>query len=347
LLATSLEPCNGFCRTCARLRLRGTDECVRPHTGRANQLGYSEVTARGDNILEHSLADNDIRATYMEAGTSPARRARAQHRHELRTLAYVTLDQANGGIVRNLTHSGIGVQVVAAVRPRQQLRVRFELRYPRLQVETRAEVVWATFSGQCGIRFLDMPPALKQQINQWIFGNLLEGISLHAEHSGSIFAPRPESEVRVHAAGNGRASTAAEEEDDGLMVSASPVKVIALPVRREPPEPVIEEEGAIDEMQPASADLDWLSQPLTGRTLAWTVDGLVVLASLLLFTLVFLSVTREAPKWPLPMVSGAALTMAGLYWAFFRYFAGGSLGTRLARIAESEGLDRERQETFR
>ena len=71
------------------------------------------------------------------------------------------------------------------------------------------------------------------------------------------------------------------------------------------------------------------------------MDGLVVLASLLLFTLVFLSVTREAPKWPLPMVSGAALTMAGLYWAFFRYFAGGSLGTRLARIAESEGLDRE------
>ncbi len=206
----------------------------------------------------------------MEAGTSPARQARAQHRHELRTLAYVTLDQANGGIVRNLTNTGIGVQVVAAVRPRQQLRVRFELRYPRLQVETRAEVVWATFSGQCGIRFLDMPPVLKQQINQWIFGNLLEGISLHAEHSGSIFAPKPENEVHVHAAGNGRSSTVAAEEDGGLMVSASPVKVIALPVRREPPEPVIGEEGAIDEMQPPSADADWLSQPLTGRTLAWT-----------------------------------------------------------------------------
>jgi len=284
----------------------------------------------------------------MEAGTSPERQARAQHRHELRTLAYVTLDQANGGIVRNLTNTGIGVQVVAAVRPRQQLRVRFELRYPRLQVETRAEVVWATFSGQCGIRFLDMPPALKQQINQWIFGNLLEGISLHAEHSGSIFAPKPENEVHVHAAGNGRSSTVAAEEDDGLMVSASPVKVIALPVRREPPEPVIREEDVIGETQLLAEAPDWLSQPLTGRTLAWTVDGLVVFASLLLFTLVFLSVTREAPKWPLPMVSGAALTMAGLYWAFFRYFAGGSLGTKLARIAESDGRDREiRHETFR
>ena len=119
----------------------------------------------------------------MDAGLTPVRQARAQHRHDLGTLTYITLDQANGGIVRNLTSTGIGVQVVAAVRPKQQVRVRFELRYPRLQVETRAEVVWATFSGQCGIRFIEMPPALRQQINQWIFGNLLEGISIHGEHS--------------------------------------------------------------------------------------------------------------------------------------------------------------------
>ena len=283
----------------------------------------------------------------MDAGLSPPRQARAQHRHELRTLTYVTLDQANGGIVRNLSHRGIGVHVVAAVRPKQQLRVRFELRYPRLQVETRAEVVWATFSGQCGIRFLDMPPALKQQINQWIFGHLLEGISLHAENAESIFSPKPDNVVRDPAADSDHSSLAASEEADGLIVSATPVKVIELPRRREPPEPALSDEGAVDETQPLSAE-DWLSQPLSGRTLAWTVDSLVVVAALLLFTLVFLSVTGEAPKWPLPMVSGAALTMAGLYWAFFRYFAGGSLGTRLARIAESEGQDHEiRRETFR
>ena len=284
----------------------------------------------------------------MDAGLTPVRQARAQHRHELRTLAYVTLDQANGGIVRNLTHSGIGVQVVAAVRPRQQLRVRFELRYPRLQVETRAEVVWATFSGQCGIRFLDMPPALKLQINRWIFGNLLEGISVHTEHAGPIFAPRHDNVAHDQPAGNGRSSTVTAGDNDGLMVSATPVNVIALPVRREPPEPALRYEDAIEETQPSSRELDWLSQPLSGRTLAWTVDALVVVAALLLFTLVFLSVTREPPKWPVSMVSGAALAMAGLYWAFFRYFAGGSLGTRLARIADGECEDRElEQEPFR
>jgi hypothetical protein len=283
----------------------------------------------------------------MDAGLTPARQARAQHRHELRTLAYVTIDQANGGIVRNLSHRGIGAQVVAAVRPRQQLRVRFELRYPRLQVETRAEVVWATFSGQCGLRFLDLPPALKQQINQWIFGNLLDGISVHTEHEGSMFGPRHDNVGREQAVGNSRCSIVNEEEEDGLMVSAAPVKVIALPVRREPPEASFRDEDAIAEAGLPSSE-DWLSQPLSGRTLAWTVDTLVVVAALLLFTLVFLSVTREAPKWPLPMVSGAALTMAGLYWAFFRYFAGGSLGTKLARVPNSEEQDREvGQEPFR
>ncbi|HXJ87411.1 MAG TPA: PilZ domain-containing protein [Candidatus Binatia bacterium] len=271
----------------------------------------------------------------MDAGLTPARQARAQHRHELRTLAYVTLDQANGGIVRNLTNGGIGVQVVAAVRPKQQLRVRFELRYPRLQVETRAEVVWATFSGQCGIRFLDMPPQLQHQINQWIFGNLLEGICLHTEHSQSIFAPSP---------GNGSkpaiASSGEVEQEDGLLVSPTPMKVIALPMRREPPMPAIVQEEDMAVPKAGSLDvsnqLDWLSQPLSGRALAWTVDVLVVVASVLLFTLIFLSVTREAPPWPLAIAALAVLMMSGMYWLFFSLFAGASLGTKLARIADAD-----------
>ena len=272
----------------------------------------------------------------MDAGLTPARQARAQHRHELRTLTYVTLDQANGGIVRNLTHNGIGVQLVAAVRPKQQLRVRFELRYPRLQVETHAEVVWATFSGQCGIRFLDAPPALQRQINQWIFGNLLEGISLHTEHTESIFAPNNGHAVKTEETAVGNGSKPSEpEEDDGLIVSETPVKVIELPKQLEPPETVVTENiGAVPVLP--STELAWLTRPLSGRALAWTLDVLVVIASLLLFTLVFLSITREAPPWPLVSVLGAALMMAGMYWVFSRLFAGGSLGAKLARMADAE-----------
>jgi hypothetical protein len=241
----------------------------------------------------------------MEAGLSPARQARAKHRHELRTLTYVTLDQANGGIVRNLSHEGIGVQAVGALRPRQQLRVRFDLRFPRVRVEARGEVTWAMSSGQCGIRFVDLSPRMTWQINEWIFGNLLEGASLHAERTGPMFAD--------------------VLDDDGLMVSASPLNVIELPVRPD-----------TSEIAPPAAELDWLSRPLSGRSLVWTINTLAVVAALLLFALVFLSVTGEPPRWPVAMAGGAAIFVAGLYWGFFQLFGGKSPGARLARLVGCE-----------
>src|ERR1700720_845384 len=102
----------------------------------------------------------------MQAAPLPERQARTHYRHEQRTLTYVTLDDANGGIIRNLNHEGVAVQAVAALRPQQRVRLRFELRFPRLRVETRGEVVWSTSTGQCGVRFLDLPPRMVRQINE-------------------------------------------------------------------------------------------------------------------------------------------------------------------------------------
>jgi len=268
----------------------------------------------------------------MQAGTSPARQARAQHRHELRTLTYVTLDEVNGGIVRNLSHSGVGVQAVAAVRPPKQVRVRFELRYPRLRVETMGEVMWSTFSGQCGIRFVDVPPKMARQIDEWILGSLLEGVSRHSERAGAMFP-----EARLDAERRGAA-------DDGLMVSAAPVKVIELPVRAEPEAQARDDNAEMG--APAAMQLDWLSQPLSGRGLAWAVNTLVVLAALLLFALVFLSVTQGLPHWPVAMAAGAVVFVGALYWGFFKLFAGGSFGARLARLRDA-GLREDEEARFR
>src|SRR5271166_1780334 len=212
----------------------------------------------------------------MPTRVTTARELRARYRHELRTLTYITLDQANGGIVRNLTHDGIGAQVVAAVRPRQILQVRFELRYPRLRVEARGEVMWATFSGQCGIRFLDLSPRLGRQIDEWIFGNLIEGAELHEQGFGSS---GPEL-----VGARGAVDVPNIPQNDGLTISGTAVKVIELPARSEPqrsepPSP------AQFEAEPAFRrdELDWLSRPLSRRGLAWTVNSLVVVAGLLLF----------------------------------------------------------------
>ncbi len=260
----------------------------------------------------------------MDAGLSPVRQARARHRHELRTLTYVTLDQANGGVIRNLSHEGIGVQAVAAPHPHQQVRVRFELRQPRLRVESDGEVTWSTMSGQCGIRFLDLPPRMARQIDEWIFGNLLEGFSLRVERAGSMF---------------GDALSLTEDGvDDGLMVSATPLKVIELPVRADPFQSVPAHEAVGRE---ASAQLDWLSQPLSARSIVWTINTLVVVAALLLFALVFLAITREAPTRPLVVIGIFVIVVTALYWGFFQIFGGSSPGARLARLA---GCDLEEDE---
>lgn len=268
----------------------------------------------------------------MDAGLAPARQARAQHRHELRTLTYACVEEANGGIVRDINHKGIGLQVVGAVRPQQQLRVRFELCQPRVRVETRGEVSWATRSGQCGIRFLDLSPKMARQIDQWIFGNLLEEACLHSERAGFLFArPQPTRWTDIDAA----------DDEDGLMVSATPVNVIPLPMRPDPLEPA-HAHGASAEIAPhASTGFDWLSQPLSGRGLIWTINTLVIVAALLLFAVVFLSITGEPPRWPLTTAGATAIFVGALYWGFFRLFGGASPGERLARMA---GWDVENEE---
>jgi hypothetical protein len=272
----------------------------------------------------------------MQAASCAARQARPHHRHDLRTLTYVVLDEANGGIVRNLSHQGIGVQAVAALRPHQLVRVRFELRYPRLRVETQGEVAWSTASGQCGIRFLDLPPRMVRQINEWIFGSLLESIPLHSGWRTDSMFSRP-------VPGTGSA-----EEDDGLIISAKPRSVIQLgpQVLQVPDSPG--ESTLADSDAEIFPERDWLSRPLSGRTLAAVVDTLVVIASLLLFSLVFLAVAHELPKWPLNLGAGVGATVfvAAFYWGFFRAFAGATLGARLARLSNGD-QEEEKEEADR
>lgn len=252
----------------------------------------------------------------MDAGTSLARQTRTKHRHELRALTYVTLDQANGGIVRNLTREGLAVQAVAAVHPMQEVRVRFELRYPKLRVEARGQVMWATVSGQCGIRFIDLPPTLSRDIQQWIFGDLLEAAALHSNRA--MFALPGVRE-------------AAPIEEDGLLTSATPVKVIGLP--RLPDQ--VENSGLQDIVgEETPAALDWLLQPLSASGLVWAVNALAMAAGLLLFAVIFLSVTHETPSWS--VLTTLALLVPVLYWGFFRIFGGCSLGTRLARLTDCD-----------
>ena len=276
----------------------------------------SEVQLRPSHFLAES----------MSVLTIPARQPRVHYRHELRTLTYVTLDTANGGIVRNLNHEGVAVQAVAPLREQERVRVSFELRFPRLAVEAYGQVSWSTPTGQCGIRFVDLPARTRHQINEWIFSNLLDAAARDTIHPRSMF----------------RGQTA--PENDGLTLSASPNPPITLdPVaaRKHAASTVspVYEEDFEDDLAGQEGDpyvqLKWSSRSLSGRTLARTVDGLVMFAGLLLFALIFLSVAHELPQWPLTLYAALAATVfvVATYRILFAVFGRASLGACLARAA--------------
>ncbi len=268
----------------------------------------------------------------MQVVSFPARQARTHYRHELRTLTYVTLDAGNGGIIRNLNSEGVAVQAVAPLRHGQRVRVRFELRFPRLRVDTYGQVSWTSSSGQCGIRFSDFPPQTARQIDEWIFSNLLDSAAGEEAHPHSIFGT---SVIPINGKENGL------EENDGLNVSAGSRPAIRIEAGSSVPEATQVAPERVEEFEDAGpnseAQLNWLSRPISGRALAWLVDGLVVIAGVLLFALIFLSIAHELPDWPLTLTAAlaAAVFVGGAYWGLFAVFGGGSLGNRLAQAASN------------
>jgi len=262
-----------------------------------------------------------------QLAVSPAAEAsfpkhRLHYRHQVQSLVYVRLDEGNGGIIRNLSQNGAAIQAVAALRAGQSLRMRFDLLNPRTRVDVHAEVSWSNPSGQAGLRFLELPPQTSRQLNDWIFLNLLRGLE------------------RVSPVLDGY------EERDDLILSSSARPAIRLPRAAVP--------AASGE--PSSADallLSWWPRPLSLRTMAKFMDGLVVSSAVLTFFCVFLAVAHTLPAWPVAMavVAGVSGFFTALYWFLCSVLGCGTAGVQLVRIAmrdtNAEKMPREGESRFR
>jgi len=265
----------------------------------------------------------------MQSAFSPARQPRKHYRHELRTLTYVTLDAANGGIIRNLNRRGAAVQAVAPLRQDQRVRLRFELRVPRLRIETYGHVSWSNSSGQCGIRFEAMPTKTGRQIDEWIFSDLLANLE-RPSMSAPIFEALP-SIREEDVSADTRLTVSAQPHASipfGTNVSEGRASWLRHTHYEEVPADTEPEVGKTEQ---------WLYRPLSADALAWVVDGLVVVAALLLFALIFLSIAHELPPWPatLGAASSAAALVAAAYWVIFVFLGGSTLSARVAKSARA------------
>jgi hypothetical protein len=256
-----------------------------------------------------------VTAPGLERRSSTAR-DRRYYRHPITSLAYVRLDHANGGIIRNLSESGIAIQAVGRLHPTQVVHLRFDLLKPRIRIDATGEVAWADSSGGAGLRFLDMPARTQHHLRDWIFTDLLAAATEFGPNYFPMFGNTPE-----------------EERADGLMVSTAPVP--AIPVE----EPIVPPtETARDPSAETPLRLGWWPLDIYPRTFARFVDSLVVVSAVLLFAVVAIETTGIFPTWITAglMAVGLGAIFGTVYYHFFKYLSGTTLGNRLAHLAADD-----------
>jgi PilZ domain len=258
-------------------------------------------------------------ATTESSADSPARR---YYRHRIQNLAYVNLDQGNGGIIRDLNEHGLAIQAVAPLRSNQQVYLRFELLAPRVRIEASGRVAWADSSGQAGVEFATLPKRSRTLLKEWVFTQLLT--TAHHVAWDSIFSERK------------------ERADPGELAFSASARV---PIELEHDLSALEHPA-----EPAAVHMFGCPVALSRRGLAHLVDGLILMSATLLFIVVSLAVSRIFPGWniALPLILAVAVVFAGIYWYVFNSWIGCTPGTQMActmgknRGEDSEDADRAR-----
>jgi hypothetical protein len=235
----------------------------------------------------------------LDPQTQPMRRL--YPRQTLRSLAYVKLDQGNGGIVRDLTEAGMAVQAVARLQAGQEVNVQFELLSPRVRVDVRGRVAWSEPSGQGGIHFLDLTPRTQRSLRDWLFTQLLASAAMTGRDS--MFAA----------------------PDRELIFSA-----VARPAI------VVEPDFAASAEDLESPRVSWGFVSLSVRSFSVFVDTLVLLCAILLFSISSVAVMGGLPEWPLAValfLTTSTIFVAVYQLLFSDVLCGASPGNRLARLA--------------
>jgi hypothetical protein len=251
------------------------------------------------------------------ARPSTARNRRQHYRQALSSLAYVRLDHANGGIIRDLSESGMAVQAVTCLQAGQVVQVRFELLKPKVRVEAAGHVAWSNASGQAGLRFLNLPLPMQKLVKDWILAEVFAVASELAPGRANIFG-------------------VAEDEYDGLIVSPAAVPAICMA------EPEIRRAEMDIGAQEATAQmpvrLSWWPGDISQRSFARFVDSLVVIAAVLLFSVISVETAGIFPSWSLALgVAVLALfAFSGVYRYLCKILTGMTVGNRLAQLAAED-----------
>lgn len=246
-----------------------------------------------------NMAANPNSATSRLTPAAVAQLSPRPYRHKLRTLAYVNLG-SSAAILRDLSLSGLAIQAATTIPVGEQIELRLDLPNPRCRIGAIGRVVWTDSTAQAGVEFVELSARAQSLLSQWIFTQLLSDVSRITGEGELLFSS-----------------------------AARPA------IRLEPPR-------ILPSFQPAEEDsvrLRLLGFAVSAARFARIVDGLVLLCSVLLFSLISLFLIDILPAWPftLAFLFAATILFSLLYWLVFEIWFGTTPGRRMAALAASAG----------
>src|ERR1700741_1552932 len=90
-------------------------------------------------------------------------------RPQVNSLASLDIGADNGGIVLNISESGLAVHAVSVLPPAPTVDLRLQLHKSCKRLETRAKVAWISETKkEAGVEFIDLPEEARLEIKEWV-----------------------------------------------------------------------------------------------------------------------------------------------------------------------------------
>src|ERR1700732_1981690 len=94
---------------------------------------------------------------------------RQNPRHPVRPTEYIEIGDSNGGIILDISESGMAGGSAQALGGNQTSLFRFQLPRSNEIIETSGKINWiGETKKRAGVRFVDLPLAARKQIQKWI-----------------------------------------------------------------------------------------------------------------------------------------------------------------------------------
>ncbi|MGH9508630.1 MAG: PilZ domain-containing protein [Terriglobales bacterium] len=135
-------------------------------------------------------------------------------RQPVHSLAYVNLSQGNGGVVLDLSETGVSLHSVKPLgRSKDPVNMEFLLLETGSRVQTQGEVVWADEAGKAGLHFVDLSRFARHRLQEWMLYNALSARDAAQE---VVHQPRPQLTAAAFAAASGGTERAATPWELGI-----------------------------------------------------------------------------------------------------------------------------------